>query len=164
MFSYVARQSQLEHELKEILNEIKSKDQLIEKTRNDLVVIEKHETEKAKLAEKVDSLQNERDKLLKELKKTTTCGKYVFTFSVCIECRLAEERRQRVKELEAQITNYKKQLNDYRRLEKQKTECEQKMKKMDDEIQQLKQVHNLSDTQKKFLESCEAAENRQGGE
>nr|CDJ82343.1 Kinesin domain containing protein [Haemonchus contortus] len=129
---FVDKQTNLDKELDDVMQQIKDKEELLQKAiesqKNVDDLMKQHKQEMASLQQRIDALMAEKAKLEADLKK----------FS--INNKLAEERRRKLVEMEKQLAQFKKQMNELKRLEKQKQQSEEIQKRMQAEIATLKQA------------------------
>uniref|UniRef100_A0A7I4YE15 Kinesin motor domain-containing protein n=1 Tax=Haemonchus contortus TaxID=6289 RepID=A0A7I4YE15_HAECO len=129
---FVDKQTNLDKELDDVMQQIKDKEELLQKAiesqKNVDDLMKQHKQEMASLQQRIDGLMAEKAKLEADLKK----------FS--INNKLAEERRRKLVEMEKQLAQFKKQMNEMKRLEKQKQQSEEIQKRMQAEIAALKQA------------------------
>ncbi|XP_044738914.1 chromosome-associated kinesin KIF4-like [Chrysoperla carnea] len=81
--------------------------------------------------QRIAALEKEKDELLQQLKQTHTKE---------VKSKLAEQRRQRVQELESQLTELNKKVRELSRVIKLREKDEQKIKQLNNEIMNMKQA------------------------
>ncbi|KAG5900429.1 hypothetical protein JTB14_029315 [Gonioctena quinquepunctata] len=125
--THTSRQINLNMELKEIQKQLIIKEGLAKQlmsNNNCIVDYKALEENEAKIA----SLEKERDELIQQLKTVGISGK------------LAEQRRKRVQELENQLADLAKKVQEQARLIKLKAKDEARIVKLNQEILQMKQA------------------------
>ncbi|CAJ0609451.1 unnamed protein product [Cylicocyclus nassatus] len=131
---FVDQQASLNKELEEVMRQITDKEDILRNTvenqKNVDELLKRHEQEMGELQKRIDALLAEKLKLEADLKK----------FSVNNSLWLAEERRKKLQEMEKQLALFRKQMNDMKRLEKQRQQSEEMQKRMQAEIAELKKA------------------------
>lgn len=124
------RLPELQAELDDLEKQIAMKDEnrqkALDEQRDFIEAIKQRESEKTQLVVRVGELETEINKLRQESKKATTVTK------------LAEERRQKLKELERQHAEDKKTLSELKKLQETRRRMEETLKKTEDELKNLK--------------------------
>ncbi|XP_042221301.1 chromosome-associated kinesin KIF4A-like [Homarus americanus] len=130
---YTLRQAKLNEELQDLNKALAMKEELMSKmTVNDthfLAMKATYEKEKKDLETHIDLLSKEKDELTQQLKVVShsSAGN-----------KVSEQRRKRVQELETQITDLKKKQKEQAKLLRLKDQSEQKVNKLNSEIQSMK--------------------------
>ncbi|UMM29818.1 hypothetical protein L5515_011989 [Caenorhabditis briggsae] len=124
------RLPELQAEIDDLDKQIAMKDEnrqkAIDEQREFIEAIKQRESEKTQLVVRCGELETEINKLRQECKKATTASK------------LAEERRQKLKELERQHAEDKKTLSELKKLQETRRKMEDTLKKTEDELKNLK--------------------------
>lgn len=124
------RLPELQAELDDLEKQIAMKDEnrqkALDEQRAFIEAMQQRESEKTQLVVRISELETEMNKLRQEGKKVTTAAK------------LAEERRQKLKDLERQHAEDKKVLNDMKKLQETRRRMEETLKKTEDELKNLK--------------------------
>uniref|UniRef100_A0A5S6QWW8 Kinesin-like protein n=1 Tax=Trichuris muris TaxID=70415 RepID=A0A5S6QWW8_TRIMR len=127
-----ADEKEAQSRFEQLNREIKEKEKQISEAENDLSKgtgrCEDHKGMIANLCAKVSALTAEKDELANQLRTLTKCTK------------MNEQRRQRINELEKQITDLNKKLVATRNLERSKAQSENYIKELKSEIYVLKQT------------------------
>ncbi|XP_027230346.2 chromosome-associated kinesin KIF4-like isoform X2 [Penaeus vannamei] len=130
---YTLRQAKLNEELQDLNRALAMKEELMSKmTTNDTQMVAMkviHEKEKKDLECHIELLAKERDELMQQLRAVShnqASGK------------IAEQRRKRVQELEGQISTLKKKQLEMTKMIRLKEQSEQKVSKLNTEIQAMK--------------------------
>lgn len=127
---HTAQQVAMNHELQQLMQQLALKEHLaqqIQANTNHMVdydIIKEHES-------KITLLEKEKDELLQHLRNATSIGP---------TSKVAEQRRKQVQELEIQIQDLKKKVQEQARLIKMKEKDEEKIKQLNREIMQMKQT------------------------
>uniref|UniRef100_A0A914VNS9 DEAD/DEAH box helicase domain-containing protein n=1 Tax=Plectus sambesii TaxID=2011161 RepID=A0A914VNS9_9BILA len=123
---FVEMQSALSREMEDLLNQIREKERLIEQTAANHEIMNKmraqHEQDMVDLQSKIDNIQHERDQLAEQLRRVSNSTK------------VSEERRKRLQELEKELANHRKTMQELKRLEKLKSQDADAIQKMRTEI------------------------------
>ncbi|XP_068231625.1 chromosome-associated kinesin KIF4-like [Palaemon carinicauda] len=131
--AYTLRQAKLNEELQDLNKALALKEELMSKmSTNDTQFVAmkfQHEKEKKDLECHIDILSKERDELMQQLKAAS---------SGATSNKIAEQRRKRVQELEGQILDLKKKQKEQAKLLRMKEQSEQKVAKLNTEIQSMK--------------------------
>lgn len=124
------RLPELQAELDDLEMQIALKDEnrqkALDEQREFIDAMQQRESEKAQLVVRVSELEVEINKLRQESKKVTTATK------------LAEERRQRLKDLERQHAEDKKRLSELKKLQETRRRMEEALKKTEEELKNMK--------------------------
>ncbi|WKX99198.1 hypothetical protein Q1695_014238 [Nippostrongylus brasiliensis] len=127
---FVDKQTCLDKELDDVMQQIKDKEELllkaVESQKNVDELMKQHRQEMTSLQQRIDALLAEKAKLEADLKK------------ISVNNRLAEERRRKLLEMEKQLAQFRKQMNELKKLERQKQQSEEIQKRMQAEIAALK--------------------------
>ncbi|XP_072039625.1 chromosome-associated kinesin KIF4-like [Amphiura filiformis] len=135
MSSHTLRQAQLGRELQELNKALALKQELAEKMSNNddqMAVIKiQYESNVNQLQSDINTLQKEKEDLMGALNaaKTNTSGN-----------KVSEQRRKRLKELEEQIIQLKKKMNEQGKMLKLKEKSDQRVNTLNSDIKAMKQT------------------------
>ncbi|KAK6047692.1 kinesin motor domain protein [Cooperia oncophora] len=129
---FVDKQTILGKELDDVMQQIKDKEELLQKAmeseKNVDELMKQHKQEMANLQQRIDALMAEKAKLEADLRK------------ISVNNKLAEEQKRKLWKWEKQLAQFKKRMNEMKKLEKQKQQSEEMQKRMQAEIAALKQA------------------------
>lgn len=130
---FTLRQARLNEELQGLNRALAMKEELMTKMAvNDTQFVamrEQYEKEKKSLEVHIDLLSKERDELMQQLKAAAHGS---------ATSKVSEQRRKKVQELEAQIAGLKQKQREQLKLIRMKEQSEQKVNKLNTEIQSMK--------------------------
>ncbi|KAK9873905.1 hypothetical protein WA026_002257 [Henosepilachna vigintioctopunctata] len=126
--NFAARQIELSDELEDVMKKLAMKEMLAQEMAKNVQNMVDYENIRQN-EWRIEALEKEKSDLLQQLKNVQQNA----------PIKLLEERRKRVKELEGQIQNLTKKLNEQNRLIRCKERDELKMRQLNQEILQMKQ-------------------------
>ncbi|CAI4232347.1 unnamed protein product [Auanema sp. JU1783] len=126
------RANELDRDLQDIYKQIQEREMNLKRATEDnenyVKLLKSNEAEMTALQQKIDNLTSQMGEKEHELRKQNSGNK------------IAEDRRKKLQDMDKQLQMYKKQMADMKRVEAEKIQCEENMKKMNKEITDLKQT------------------------